>query len=101
MKKKIATPETFTYETAQVGDLVNAEVVMNAMNAMPPITMRRDCAQLGEPYSHRVVKGRMHPTFATFRCIKGDFLKGTWEFCGYCFAGENVERGAELPEVSK
>lgn len=91
-KKKIYTPETFSYDKAKVGDRVTADVVMIAMNALPPITMRSDCAQLGEPHSHRLVKGRSHPTFATFRCIKGDFNEGEWEFCGYCFAGESKER---------
>ena len=96
---KIYTAKNFSYETAKVGDLVNAEVVMNAMDAMPPITMRLTCAQMGEPYSHRIDRNRSRPTFATFRCVKGDFNKGVWEFRGYCFAGETTERGKELPYV--
>ena len=89
--------DTFDYATALVGDLVTAEVVMNAMNCMPPATMRRDCAQLGEPYSHKKDGSRYRPTFATFRCIDGDFLDGVWEFRGYCFAGESLERGEPIP----
>lgn len=91
----IYTPETFSYSSARVGDIVTADVVMDAMDCMPPVTMRLSCAQLGEPYSHRIdtETGKLRPTFATFRCIEGNFTEGTWEFCGYCFARETTERG--------
>ena len=97
MTKTVKTPDTFTYEGAKIGDLVNADVVMNAMNCMPPVTMRRDCAQLGEPYSHRQEPetGKWRPTFATFKCIEGDFMEGIWAYCGHCFRNENVERGMD------
>ena len=93
----VFTTDTFDYATAIVGDLVDADVVMNAMNCMPPVTMRRDCAQLGEPYSHRKDGSRYRPTFATFKCVDGDFMEGVWEFCGYCFSGETKERGEPIP----
>ena len=95
--KNIKNIDTFRYRDAKVGDLVTADVVMSAMECMPPATMRSDCAQLGEPYSHRIddKTGKLRPTFATFRRIKGDFTRGVWAFCGYCFRGESEERGKE------
>lgn len=67
--KEVFTQETFDYDKAQVGDLVNAAVVMDAMNLLPPACMRTNCAQLGEPYSHREdpATGRWRATYATFR----------------------------------
>lgn len=95
--KDVHTPDTFTYENAKIGDYVNAEVVMDAMDALPPACMRRDCAQLGEPYSHRQDPdtGKLRPTYATFKCVSGDFREGVWEYCGNCFRGETTERGKD------
>ena len=95
--KEIKTPENFRYESAKVGDLVTADVVMDAMNIMPPATMRLGCAQVGEPYSHREFPetGKLRPTYATFRCIEGDWINGIWEYRGNCFRGETEERGID------
>lgn len=94
---EIKTLETFRYADAKPGDLVDADVVMSAMNALPPVSMRKACAQLGEPYSHwkDPDTGKLRPVYATFRCVEGDWAEGTWEFQGYCFLGETEERGRE------
>ena len=94
---KVYTPDDFDYATVRVGDEVTAEEVMNAMDCMPPACMRLDCAQMGEPYSHREDPStkKFRPVFATFKSKGGDFRRGIWEFRGYCFRGENVERGKD------
>lgn len=98
---KIYSPDTFDYDTAKIGDLVTAEVVMDAMDALPPACMSKTCAQLGEPYSSREDPdtGKWRATYATFRCRRGNFLEGIWEYCGHCFRGETTERGKEMQYV--
>ena len=93
--KIVHTTTTFEYSRAQIGDLVDSEVVMDAMNCMPPVNMSTLCAQLGEPYSCREdpETGNWRNTYATFRCVSGDWDKGIWEYRGNCFAGETTERG--------
>lgn len=95
--REIYTPDTFSYSRANIGDYVDAEVVMDAMDCLPPASMKKSCAQLGEPYSHREDPdtGKWRPTYATFKCIRGDFNGGVWEYCGHCFRGETIERGKE------
>lgn len=89
--KPVYDPDTFSYETIQIGDLVTEAVVDDAMNVLPPACMTSECSQMGEPYSHREDPdtGKWRPTFATFRRV----LPGIWEYCGHCFRGETVERG--------
>ena len=89
-KKVIYTAETFSYDTARVGDLVADDVVNNVINCLPPACMRSNCTQMGEPYSHRLdtSTGKYRPTYATFKRV----TDGIWEYCGNCFRGENVER---------
>lgn len=93
--KKVFTSETFNYDMAMVGDFVDASVVMDAMNCLPPVCMRLTCAQLGEPYSHRFdeANGKFRATFTTFRCVSGDWHNGVWMYCGHCFCGETEEHG--------
>lgn len=95
--KGVFTEETFVYSKAQIGDLVDAAVVMNAMDCLPPAYMQLDCAQLGESYSHREdpETGKWRATYATFRCVKGGWNEGVWEYRGHCFRGEIIERGKE------
>ena len=95
--KEVITEYSFSYDAAQVGDYVEASIVMNAMDCLPPACMRLDCAQLGEPYSHREDPniGRWRATYATFRCVKGDWNEGIWEYRGHCFCGEATERGKD------
>ena len=95
--KIVLTEDTFTYDKVQIGDYVDANVVMNAMDCLPPATMSLACAQLGEPYSHRLdpKTGKWRATYATFKCVKGNFCEGVWVYCGHCFRGETEERGEE------
>lgn len=80
-----------------VGDYVEEEVVDNFMNMLPPTCMRSDCCQVGEAHSHKVDEktGKTRATYATFKRVDNE----TWEYCGYCFMSENIERGKELPYV--
>ncbi|MBQ1734507.1 MAG: hypothetical protein II038_06465 [Lachnospiraceae bacterium] len=89
------TAGDFAYSKAKPGDYVDAAVVDNAMNIMPPATMRYTCAQVGEPYSHEIdpQTGKLRATYATFSIMEGNFQRGIWEFRGYCFKGERTPRG--------
>ena len=93
--QKVLTRGTFDYSKAQIGDLVDADFVMEAMDLLPPACMRLSCAQVGEPYSHRIEPntGHLKPTYSTFKCVEGGWMKGVWQYCGNCFFGETVERG--------
>ena len=93
--KEVFTQETFSYAAAKPGDYVVQAVVDDAMDCMLPACMSSRCAQMGEPYSHRLdpVTGRWRATYNTFkRCLDAEDI---WEYCGKCFCGENVERGHE------
>lgn len=98
--KEVLTLETFSYSEAQVGDYVSQAVVDDAMDCLPPACMTSECAQMGEPYSHREDPdtGKWRPTFATFRRVTHG-RDGIWQYCGHCFQGENTERGTEPPFV--
>lgn len=91
--RPIISAEDFRYETAKPGDYVDEEVVDYAINCLPPACMRSDCTQLGEPYSHREDPdtGAWRATYATFKNV----APMIWQFCGYCFRGENTPRGAD------
>lgn len=93
--REVFTEDTFKYNEARVGDLVDADVVMEAMECLPPACMTLGCAQLGEPYSHREEPdtGKQRATYVTFRCLQGGWNKGVWEYRGHCFKGETEERG--------
>ncbi|MDE7423953.1 MAG: hypothetical protein K2N51_09700 [Lachnospiraceae bacterium] len=74
-------------DALKVGDLVEQEIVDELMGCLPPACMRNDCAQLGEPASHKPDKnGNYKSTYATFKKV----AEGIWEYCGDCFRGENV-----------
>ena len=92
--KKVHTRDTFDYKTAQVGDLVDADFVMDMMDLLPPACMRLSCAQVGEPYSHRQDPdtGKWRATYSTFKCLRGGWNEGVWEYRGNCFRGETTER---------
>ena len=95
--KKVWNEDDFDFSLVHPGDYVDAQVVMNTMNCMPPARMGLNCAQMGEPYSHKedTVAGKLRPTFATFKVVEGDFNEGIWKFCRFCFAGETSERGID------
>ena len=95
--KKVWTQDTFDYDKVQIGDYVEAAIVMDAMDCLPPVCMRRSCAQLGEPHSCREEPetGRWRETYATFKCVHGGWNEGVWEYCGNCFCGETTDRGKD------
>ena len=77
-------------------DYVNEEVAENILDALPPACMRRDCLQLGEPHNHKTdEEGKVRATYLTLKKINDS----VFEFCGYCFRGENTERGTEITYV--
>ena len=94
--KEVWTEENFSYNTVQVGDYVEQAIVDEAMDMLPPACMRSDCAQIGEPYSHREDPdtGKWRATYATFKRVTSG-RNGIWQYCGHCFRGENVERGTD------
>lgn len=84
----------FGIATLQIGDLVEEDIVEELVYCMPPASNRSDCSQLGEPTSSRVDEnGNYRQTYETFKKIS----ENIWEYCGDCFAGENVLRGKEMP----
>lgn len=85
--KKVYNWDWFYCDALDEGDYVEAEVVEYFMNCIPPACYRSDCAQIGEAYnSIPDSTGNFRSTFMTFK----RYDSNTWEFCGYCFIGENV-----------
>ena len=88
--KEVLNRDHFYVDALSVGDYVDKAIVDDFINACMPASMRRDCAQLGEPYSTRVDKdGRHRSTYLTFKQV-GD---GVFEYCGDCFRGMNKVTG--------
>lgn len=78
------------------GDIVDEESYDYFLNILPPLTMRRGYFQVGEPHSTRIDdKGTYRETWMTF---KHDGER--YYYMGNCFAGEEIERGKEIPIVS-
>lgn len=95
--KRVYNRDWWFYDAAQIGDLVEEEVVDDAMNALPPACMRSDCMQMGEPSDSRIDEnGKGRSTYETFKRI----AEGIYEYCGDCFKGENVQRGTNIPYVA-
>lgn len=91
--QRVYTPENFSYAKAMIGDLVSESVVDNAMNCLPPVCMRSDCAQMGEPVSTRKDgKGKWRYIYHTFKRISHE----VWEYRGCCFCGENISIGRSM-----
>lgn len=83
-------------DALEIGDFVEDEIVDDLMNCLPPVCMRNDCSQVGEPSSSRIDKnGKERYTFSTFKRIAPEI----WEYCGDCFKGENMQQGTELSYV--
>ena len=95
--KKVFEAREWGYKERAIGDLVTEEFVMDMLDMLPPVCMRSDCSQCGEPYSHRQDPddGKWKPTFSTFKAVAGERPHRIFEYCGNCFAGENVERGKD------
>lgn len=95
--KKVWIQDEFSFDNISVGDYVDQDVVDDLMDLLPPACMSANCSQIGEPYSHRQDPdtGAWKATYATFKKVHGHFPQGVWMYCGYCFRGENVERGSD------
>lgn len=80
--------EKFVFEEAKIGDLFSETVVDDFMNCLPPASYSASCAQLGEPYSHRLDRdtNTWKATYITFKKVKN----GIWEYCGTCFHRKTV-----------
>lgn len=78
-----------TLDALRVGDYIEAEIVNDLMNCMPPACYRSDCMQAGEPFSHETdpETGRGRATFTTFKREN----ENTFIYCGHCFRGTNTE----------
>lgn len=71
------------------GDKVDDDMVQHFVDSVPPVLRLSFCTQAGEPYSHEGdERGAYRPTYATFHDLGG----GYWQFDGYCFYKENVNR---------
>lgn len=95
-KEVIDKEHYFGLDACEIGDYFTEDMVNDFMDMLPPACWRSDCAQIGEPSSHRIDEnGNGKATYATFKRI----AEGIWEYCGDCFRGENVKRGTEFPYV--
>lgn len=92
--KPVLDTDEFYYSVAKPGDYVTQAVVDEAINCLPPVCMRSDCSQMGEPYDTKLDdrSGKWRNTYATFRKVAGKWPNGIWEYCGHCFCGETEER---------
>ena len=71
------------------GDKVDDDMVQHFVDSVPPVLLLSFCTQAGEPYSHEGdERGAYRPTDATVHDLGG----GYWQFDGYCFYKENVNR---------
>lgn len=84
-------------DALEIGDYVESEIVEELLDAVPPVCMKDTCSQIGEPANHKIDdKGKVRPTYETFKRISKD----VWEYCGDCFAGENIRKGKEISCVN-
>lgn len=78
----------FGLDAHEVGEYFTENMVKYFMALLPPACMRSDCSQIGEANSYRMDRnGTYRPTYATFKKVDNNI----WQYCGYCFKGENVE----------
>ena len=95
-KEVIDEEHYFGLDACEIGDYFTEDMVNYFMDVLPPACWRSDCAQIGEPSSHRIDEnGNGRATYPTFKRI----AEGIWEYCGDCFRGENVKRGTGLSYV--
>ncbi len=106
--KEVLDTDTFSYKTAKPGDYVTQDVVDDAMDCLPPVCMRSDCSQMGEPYSSKYDErsGKWRNTYATFSQIPSQRYNYVprenriWIYHGHCFCGETEERGQDMPVIA-
>lgn len=95
-ERKVVTREDWAQagdfiKAARPGDLVEAEIVDEMVNCLPPATLRSGCTQMGEPYSHELdtKTGRWRATYITFKREADG-----WVYCGCCFQGDTTQPAA-------
>lgn len=81
--KPVYNRDNLIWDICEIGDYIEDSIAQDILDALPPACMRSDCLQLGEPNSH--INGRA--TYLTLKRVSSD----VWEFCGYCFRGQNTE----------
>ena len=87
--KKIYTMEDWRRDgefSANVGQEVDADIVIEMRDCVPPAYHSRGIVQCGEAYTHE--RGTLIPLYATFEAD----TEGNWIFCGYCREGETIPR---------
>lgn len=82
----------------QVGDTVSDVLVSDLINAVPPVSFRSCCIQLGEAYSSAPDEnGKYRQTYTTFhRTTDGNYI-----FDGYCYKDENINRDTRPTKLDK
>lgn len=75
-------------KVARPGDEVELDVVQAFIDAVPPIILKAELIQAGEPYSCELDPdtGYWHDTFTTFKRESGH-----WIYCGHCFRNKTEE----------
>lgn len=80
------------------GDKVDDDMVQHFVDSVPPVLLLSFCTQAGEPYSYEGdERGAYRPTYTTFHDLGG----GYWQFDGYCFYKENVNRYAHRTRLEE
>ena len=80
------------------GDKVDDDMVQHFVDSVPPILMLTSCTQGGEAYSLAADEsGGYKSTYITFHDLGG----GYWQFDGYCFYKENVNRCADRSRLEE
>ena len=80
------------------GDTVTADVVDHYINIYPPLAMRSEYVQAGEPYNRErnPDTGALQSTYITFYRYQG-----MWWFAGYCFANEKTNRVMDYDRLAR
>ena len=86
----VHTTETWSkLNSRMIGMYVEENVVMDYVNALPPISWKSGYVQCGEPVDckYDFEKEMWRNTYTTFKKIAAEI----WEYCGDCFEGkENI-----------
>ena len=95
-KEVVDKEHYFGLDAHEVGEYFTEDMIDYFMDLLPPVCMRSDCSQIGEPYSSRIDEnGKGRTTYSTFKKIDD----GIWEYCGDCFVGENYIHGKDVSYV--